>query len=224
MNEWNRLLHEAFLSSANAEAAKRMSAYVKNHFSFYGLKTPERKAIVSRVWKKYGAPPKNKWEIFSKQSFSSEFPREMQYAVGDLLRPIAAQIEPGFLDTIEWLVQRLSWWDTIDWLAPKLAGNVLGRHPELIVRYPDRWIRSDNVWLVRSAILHQLHQKERTDKERLEDYCLRHKHAKAFFIQKAMGWALREYSKSNGDWVREFLNSNELPKLTAKEGSKYLNR
>ena len=123
---------------------------------------------------------------------------------------------------IEELIQIKSWWDTVDWLSPTLAGGILKRHPNLRTEYPDRWICTQNKWLVRSAILYQLKYKSAVDTQRLESYCLRHKDSKEFFIQKAMGWMLREYSKYNPSWVQTFFRNHDLPKLTIREGAKYI--
>ena len=157
--------------------------------------------------------------MLARRAFTGDHHREIQYAIGDLLRPKASKLPLSFLPVV---IQIKSWWDTIDWLSPSLAGGILLRHSEKCAHYPDRWICSDNKWLVRSAILYQLKYKSNVDTQRLESYCLRHKDSKEFFIQKGMGWMLREYSKHNPIWVRNFFKAHNLPKLTIREGAKYI--
>jgi 3-methyladenine DNA glycosylase AlkD len=128
------------------------------------------------------------------------------------------------LPVLEELIGVRSWWDTVDFLAPKLAGPLLLRYPELIGTYPGRWIESDNIWYQRSAILFQLDYKQQTDAQRLFDYIRRRADSREFFVQKAAGWALRQYSKTAPDAVREFIAGNELPPLTVREGLKWVER
>ena len=195
---------------------------MKNRFSFYGIKTPARKELVKKVNKEIGYPKAEDWAKLALHAFIEDHPREIQYAIGDLLRPKAHTLPLSFLPVIEELIQIKSWWDTVDWLSPKLAGGILLRHPEERSKFPDVWIDSQNKWLVRSAILFQLSYKDQMDTERLREYCIQHKNSDEFFIQKAMGWILREYSKTDREWVMNLFSNHEFPKLTVREGSKYL--
>ena len=192
---WVSRLDTAFQAHADPAIAMQMSAYMRNKFRFYGIKTPQRKAIVSSVWREYGVPQPEDWPDLALTAFQREHAREMQYAVGDLLRPKSRQLNTDLLPLIEDLIQQCSWWDTVDWLAPKLAGRILLENPDFIEPYPDKWIESSNHWLVRSAILFQLDHKAQLDTERLAFYCLRHQNSTEFFIQKAMGWILRTHSR-----------------------------
>ena len=223
MSLWNVQMKNIFMKHANVENGQAMKKYMKDRFLFYGIKTPERKELVRKVKSQYGEPLETQWSKVSKEAFYGKFPREIQYAIGDLLRPKAHnKISKTFLPTVEELIQVKSWWDTIDWLSPKIAGGILLRYPEEKERFPDQWIRSENKWLIRSALLFQLSYKNKMDTERLREYCLRHKKSQEFFVQKAMGWVLREYSKTNPKWVRDLLGKHEFPKLTVREGSKVL--
>ena len=222
MSVWITKLEALFSKNQNLDDASFMSSYMKNQFSFYGIKTPKLKELVKQVNKELGFPREEDWASLARHAFIGDHRREIQYAIGDLLRPKANTISLSFLPVIEELIQIKSWWDSVDWLSPILAGGILLRHPEKCVDYSDRWITSDNKWLIRAAILYQLKYKSKVDTQRLESYCIRHKDSKEFFIQKGMGWILREYSKQNPSWVQTFFRTHNLPKLTIREGSKYI--
>lgn len=89
--------------------------------------------------------------------------------------------------------------------------------------FPERF-NGDELWLQRSAILFQLKYKEKTNETLLYRYIRQNTDSKEFFIQKAVGWALREYSKTNPESVKHFIEENRLPKLSIREGSKYQSR
>lgn len=136
----------------------------------------------------------------------------------DLLANRTKDLNANFLNTIEILIQQKSWWDTVDFLAPKIGGKLLLRFPEAILPHTQAWIESDNMWLQRSAILFQLDYKNKTDAELLFRYIRRRADSKEFFVQKAAGWALREYGKTNPGAVQQFIDATALPKLTVREG------
>jgi 3-methyladenine DNA glycosylase AlkD len=130
---------------------------------------------------------------------------------------------PGFLAPIRTLVTTKSWWDTVDSLAKNGAGGLVLRYPELAGTM-DRWVESENMWLRRTAILHQLGFKERTGADRLFRYCELRAHEQEFFIRKAIGWALREYSKVDADAVRRFVADHDaaLSGLSKREALLWL--
>ncbi|TAE07534.1 MAG: DNA alkylation repair protein [Bacteroidetes bacterium] len=126
------------------------------------------------------------------------------------------------LELVESLIITNSWWDSVDYLAPRIAGKLFSRFPEQIERYTSRWIESDNFWLQRSAIIFQLAYKTKTDSALLFAYVERRKDSKEFFIQKAIGWALRQYARSAPQAVRDFVNHTDLAPLSRREALKHL--
>ena len=90
----------------------------------------------------------------------------------------------------------------------------------------DKWITDENLWIRRSAILAHLKHKENMDQEKLFSYCIQCAHEKEFFIQKAIGWVLREYSKTQPEGVSNFIEENNelLSNLSIREGMKHINR
>jgi 3-methyladenine DNA glycosylase AlkD len=151
--------------------------------------------------------------------------REYQYVACGYLRRHVVRCSPAFIETAERLILTKSWWDTIDELSQNVVGPLVADHGELRTTM-DRWIDADDVWLARSAILHQNRFKTRTDSNLLFSYCLHRAADREFFIRKAIGWALREYSKTDADAVIEFVRANgaALSGLTKTEALKWLRR
>jgi 3-methyladenine DNA glycosylase AlkD len=127
-----------------------------------------------------------------------------------------------FIDTIETLLTTNSWWDTVDTLASHTVGTHFRRSPEIKELTLSKWRKSENIWLRRTCLLFQLNYKEETDFDLLGGIILENLGQKEFFINKAIGWALREYSKSNPEWVRNYLAGHQLQLLSVREASKYL--
>lgn len=214
-------LTKALDDNRNKENAIQMEAYMKNQFPFFGIKTPKRRAITKEFFQE-----KN---ILS-EPFQPEFVRELwnmsereyQNIALDYVDKSLRKITKEHLPFIEELITTKSWWDTVDMLAQKPVGKIALDCPEVIPETIDHWVVSDNMWLRRSAIIFQLKYKEKTNEALLYQYIRQNAISKEFFIQKAIGWALREYSKTNPNSVRNFIQTEELAKLSIREGSKYL--
>ncbi|MGM0479215.1 MAG: DNA alkylation repair protein [Bacteroidota bacterium] len=124
----------------------------------------------------------------------------------------------------ESLITEHSWWDSIDFIAPKIVGAHFLMFPEERRGKVDRWIKSGNIWLQRSAVLFQLKYKDKLDRELLSHIIHQLKDEKEFFIRKAIGWMLREYSKVDADWVQQFLRNTRLQPLSEREALKWIQR
>jgi len=124
---------------------------------------------------------------------------------------------------VEQLVTSKSWWDTVDALSYPVMGYFVQQRPEPGVALMYQWIKHDDMWLRRVAILHQLCQKEKTDADRLFKFCLERAHEEEFFIRKAIGWALRDYSRTDKRAVKDFVETNRssLSGLSIKEALKH---
>jgi len=208
--------------NANPTQAVDMSAYMRDQFQFFGIKSPLRKELVREIKAMVKPMTSIDYQEFIELLWNDPH-RECQYIATDLMGTIKKKLGVDWIDFLEQLIITKSWWDTVDFLAPNLLGNIFSRHVEIGHKYTDRWIESDNIWLQRSALIYQLRCKDKVDFERLTRYILLRKDSKEFFVQKAAGWALRQYSKFEPDKVRFFLDTNnDLAKLTVREGSKYL--
>ena len=204
---------------ANPEDAIHMKAYMKDQFEFLGVKTPVRRKL-SKVFFKKNSSLAIDWK-FIHQAWDNPY-REMQYVVLDYLQLKQKALTPSDLPKIKKLAQTKPWWDTIDFLC-RSVGFICLHYPET-KKFVLEWSRDEEFWLRRIAIEHQLLQKEETDVQLLEQILINNLNQTEFFINKAIGWALRDYSKTNPDWVLEFIEKykDKLSKLSIKEGSKYL--
>ncbi|EHB57519.1 DNA alkylation repair protein [Paenibacillus lactis] len=211
-----------FRTHAHPDKAVAMSAYMKNRYAFLGIQTPERNALLKTFLQAHGRPENEQQLEQIVKLLWAQPEREFQNVAMTLLDARGKRTEESRIKLLESLIIDKSWWDTVDFLAGNLSGSYLTHYPEQIEGYPDRWIRSDNLWLRRSAILFQLHYKDRTDKERLFQYIRICSHEKEFFIAKAIGWALRQYAKVNPDDVLAFAANEFLQPLSRREALKLL--
>lgn len=207
--------------SRNPENAAAMKKYMKNLFPFLGIKASERKKL-SKTFiqelcaiKDFESYVLNLWELPE---------REYQYVAVDFLVKKKKLLDESHVDLIESLILTKSWWDTVDPIASHLVGAIFSKSPALVQRRGTDWVNSENIWLQRSMILFQLKYKEKADKELLFSIIERTKHIEEFFIQKAIGWALREYSKTNPADVGRFIESQSLSNLARKEGLKHIEK
>ncbi len=204
----------------NLQQAVQMAAYMKNQFPFLGIQTPERKRLCTAYFKLSKAQKCIDWQAIKRLWALSE--REFQYVATDYLRTMQPFLTEQDLPRLQELVITKSWWDTVDSLD-RTIGNIC--FPSQIIDDTMlEWSKANNIWLRRVAIDHQLLRKEKTNQDLLKQILLNNLNQTEFFINKAMGWILRDYSKTNPDWVRKFISENEegLSKLTIKEASKYL--
>lgn len=219
--EYHRILNEMFLKNRDKVVAEGMKKYMRNQFDFYGIKRPPRNDIQRSFLQQHGLPQADQLIPIITLMWENPY-REMQLAALDIMRKMIKKTGPDFVNFLEKLIQWKSWWDTVDLIASNLIGTSLKRFPEFRQQYPIKWIKSDNFWLQRTAILYQLKYKQETNQEDLFDFINRVKDSNEFFLQKGSGWALREYSKTNASAVVQFINETELAPLTKREGLKWL--
>ncbi|MDV9176522.1 DNA alkylation repair protein [Streptomyces sp. W16] len=192
-----------YAAAADPERAVPMRAYMKDVAPFLGLTTPVRRALSRTVLE--GTPRPDETDCTAIALRCWELPeREYQYFAVDYLRRHVRHCTSGFLPVARHLVATVPWWDTVDALASHVVGGLVAADPKLTADM-DAWIVDDDLWVARTALLHQLRYKERTDTERLFAYCLRQSGHPDFFIRKAIGWCLREYAKTDPEAVRGFL-------------------
>jgi 3-methyladenine DNA glycosylase AlkD len=214
----------ALQAVAEPARALSMAAYMRNQFAFLGVPTPVREAALRTVLA--GVNPPTGDELTRLVSVLWARPeREYQYCACTILRRHLSRLDggAGAIAVLESLVTAKAWWDTVDTLAAHIAGPLVSANPDLR-NTMDQWITSENHWLARTAILHQLRFAGRTDADRLFAYCTLRAADREFFIRKAIGWALREYSKTNSDAVRAYVSAHpELSGLSAREALLWLN-
>lgn len=237
--ELRRTLETAVADSGVTEAkVAQMEAYMRNQFSFLGLNSPTVRQVV-KPFLAAGANASSQQLLETAAACWRQPEREFQYTACLLLRKHADKLEPHQLEavsakpevaptqepaTVRELIVTKSWWDTVDSLSPWTVGPLVAAHPRL-TEVLDRWINDDNIWLARTAILHQLGYRERTDGDRLFSYASARAEDTEFFIRKAIGWALRQHARQDPDAVRHFVATHEhrLSGLTKREALKHIN-
>ena len=204
---------------ADPVRAVQMQAYMKNRFPFLGIPKPQLKATL-KPHLKAAAREGVDWQTID-ACWQAEA-REYQYAALELLRAVQKQLTPADLPCLHRLITTKSWWDTIDFLD-RIVGGIALRYPKINAVILD-WSRDDNIWLRRIAIDHQLLRKKKTDTILLAQILDNNLGHSEFFINKAIGWALRDYSKTNPEWVRRYIESRRenMAALSIREATKYL--
>ena len=217
-------LELAFQEKANPQNAVPMAKYMKNHFAFYGIKTTERRLILKSLW------TANKQEIRTNVSaivpeLYTKTHRELHYcAIEIAIKELKGKYKKEDIQLIEKLICTNSWWDSVDTVSKYILGQYLIEFPDMIPEVIFKFSNSDNLWLRRSAILFQLGYKEKTNFDLLQSICVQHQNSTEFFIQKAIGWALREYAKTNPEAVFEFVLKSDLKAFSKKEAIKNIGR
>jgi len=223
MNLYLEPLAESFSENSDENYAFGMKKYMKGQFEYHGIKSPLRRELTKSFFKTYGLPESDKVNDVVEECWQKP-EREYQYFAMDLSVKLMKKADKERIDLYEFLVLNKSWWDTVDLIAAKLIGTHFRLFPELVTEYSEKWMLSGNMWLQRTAILFQLHYKEQMDLKLLSDYIFRLQDLKEFFINKAIGWILREYSKTNSVWVIDFVKNNELAPLSRREALKWLEK
>ncbi len=214
---------EIYQSHADPVAAEPMKAYMRNQFDYLGIKMPLQRELQRQFISEHGLPALS--ELAGVLIELWDLPeREYQYAGISILGKMENKLPPEFIDTIESLLTTKSWWDTVDTLASNTVGVHFRRYSDVKDRTLRVWRKSENIWLRRTCLLFQLKYKEETDFALLCDLIRENLGQKEFFINKAIGWALRTYSRVDAAKVRAFVAETPLQPLSAREALKWLDR
>ncbi|MFD9476873.1 MULTISPECIES: DNA alkylation repair protein [Streptomyces] len=212
----------AYGAAADPVRARAMAAYMKDVAPFLGIPAPQRRELSKTVTKNTPEPTETDCAALALRCWLLP-EREYPYFAVDYLRRHAARCSSGFLPVVRHLIVTVPWWDTVDLLAAHTVGPLVAADPELAA-VMDEWIEDENLWLARTALLHQLRFKSATDTGRLFAYCRRRAGHPDFFVRKAIGWALREYAKTDPEAVRAFVEAERgsLAPLSVREALKNL--
>lgn len=210
-------------AAADPARAESMAAYMQHRFDFLGVTTPDRRKVLKASITTSVVPDRADLIDAVEQLWAST-EREFHYCGVDLLRRWHRVLSADDLTWLGSLVTTHSWWDTVDALATHPVGRVVERHRAVARSTLDQWAASDDLWLNRTAILHQLLYKDQTDAEQLFAYCDTHATSSEFFHRKAIGWALRQYARTDPDAVIAYVDAsrNTLSSLTVREALKHL--
>lgn len=209
-------LETRFDKVSNPSKAAKMQQYMKDIAPFFGINAPELKAIIKDFITNEGLPEADRMYELVQNLWAKE-QREFHYAGMNIIYRMRHQMVPSDLKVIEFMILNKSWWDTVDYIAASIIGYFMKQFPEMIRSSVDRWINSDELWLQRTALLFQLKYKVDTDEDLLKHTVIRLSSEKDFFIRKGIGWALREYSKTNPSFVIQLTDEVPLSPLSYKE-------
>jgi len=215
-------LENEFMANANDLLALKQKAYVRNKFEFYGLKTTERR-VIQKPFLMNNFLPKKRDAIAIIKTLWKKPQREFHHFSQELAFKYVNELQKTDIDLFEYMVMHNSWWDTVDFIANKLMGAYFKKYPEQRKAYVEKWITSNNIWLQRSSLLFQLKYKSNVDTVLLSYIINSLLGSNEFFINKAIGWLLREYSRTNPKWVITFTENTTLSTLSKREALRLIN-
>jgi len=198
-----------------------MKKYMRDQFEYLGIKSPQFKVLFKQFLSEHGLPPVTDLDQIDRELWPLP-QREFQYLGVSLIGRLDNQLLPKSTKTIEYALTHKSWWDTVDSIAGGTVGTHFRRFPDVRERYLTKWRASDNFWLRRATILFQLGYKKETDFGLLCDIIRENLDSKEFFINKAIGWALRQYARTDPKAVRIFVKATPLHPLSRREAMKHI--
>lgn len=216
-------LRKELTKHADPEVKEGAAAYMRNQFEFLGVKTPLRRELSKDLFTQSKVISERELVGLCKDLWVQP-EREFQYVACDLLAKNAKRLSPSYVKRdAPWFIKNKSWWDSVDSVRKSIE-VVVSANPELKAEM-EKWIVSKNIWVVRSALIHQLTLGSKTDAKLLFEFCEIQAQETEFFIAKAVGWALRSYSYVDSVAVKKFVKAHpELTPLAKREGLKALIR
>src|SRR6185503_1103980 len=214
-------LKALFEQNADPVQAAPMKKYMRDQFEYLGIKTPKNVVFQKEFYAEYGLPELAALAEILRDLWALP-QREYQYVGVGLLGKFEKQLQAEFIDTMEYLIVTKSWWDTVDAIADHTVGTHFQRYPAIKKKNLPRWRKWKNFWLRRTTILFQLNHKKETDFDLLCDLIRENLDSKEFFINKAIGWSLRQYARVDPKAVKKFVKSTPLHPLSRREAMKHI--
>ena len=221
MHKYASSLKSLFESHANPSQAAPMKKYMRGQLEYLGIKTPQSRALMKEFIGDHRLPVIDELDSILRDLWALP-QREFQYAAMNLLDKFEKKLPANFITTLEYLILTKSWWDTVDVLSSHPVGTHFQRYPAVKKKYLTKWRKSKNIWLRRTAILFQLGYKKETDFDLLCEIINENLGSDEFFINKAIGWALRQYAYTDPKAVKKFVKATELHPLSRREAMKHL--
>ncbi|MBI2333356.1 MAG: DNA alkylation repair protein [Chloroflexi bacterium] len=222
MHPYVRSLKSLFEQNADPDNAAPMKKYMREQFEYLGIKSPQFKVLQAEFIKQNGLPPIKDLDAIARELW--DLPqREFQYLAVSLIGKMEKQLDEDFITTLEHLITTKSWWDTVDTIAGHTVGVMFKQFPKVKAKYLKKWRKSDNFWLRRTTLLFQLGYKEDTDFDLLCELIEENLGSDEFFINKAIGWSLRQYAWTKPAPVKKFVKATKgLHPLSRREALKNL--
>ncbi len=223
MHPYIKGIYKIFDANRNSSIAIPMKKYMRDKFEFFGIKSEKRRELSIAYLRNNPIADEKEIKIIVKELWTLP-QREFHYFAMELLIKTKKNRTEKDAPFLEYLVTHNSWWDTVDAIASQIAGPWFLKYPDQINKVSDKWNRSENIWLQRMSILFQLKYKNALDLDLLLKYIDRLSSSKEFFVQKAIGWILREYSKTDPFFVTTYVQENHLMPLSRREAMKVIQR
>ena len=221
-----RAVHDELWLVREPGRAAGQQRYMKSSMPFMGVRVPVMRKTAQAVFDRYPFSGADEWRATILALWRQATYREQRYAAVELAvhRPFLCWLNMETVPLLDELIVKGAWWDYVDRIAPAGLGHVLSAEPKPMGALMRSWSGDKNIWRRRAALLCQLGFKEDTDPALLFDCigaCMGHRE---FFVQKAMGWALREYARTDPREVRRYVGANGscLSTLTRREALKNL--
>ena len=221
MNE-RFLILEKLSAQSNPIRARQMEAYLRNQFTFYGVMSGPRKEILKSMKTQLNRLSPNQKRELVLQLWNEKHRECQLFAIDWMMKWPLKEIVETDLDLFEKLILEKSWWDSVDGIAPNMVGKYAKKFPVLMDNRLASWTVHESFWIRRTCLIYQLRYRNTTDLQKLNFFIHDFKSDKEFFIQKAIGWSLREVSKWNPLWVSEVVNKENLVGLAKREATKYI--
>jgi 3-methyladenine DNA glycosylase AlkD len=222
-SEFVERLKPQLFALANRTKAIGAQSYMKDIAPFLGVQTPERRATVKKIAREMKIPSSDELASAARALWKLD-EREFQYGATDLIAFHIASADKNFLEShVEFLITHKSWWDSVDSLGSAAVSPLTDKFGcEKLI---EKWNKSENIWLIRSAIQHQRGRKFEADNKLILRYCHDHADSQKFFIVKAIGWALRDMARISPSEVRQFLKDHpDLGRVAVREAERGLGR
>ena len=214
-------IKSSFEANSNEDNAIKMEAYLKGRFKMYGIKSPLRKEILKPFYPEVKGLNKENFVELINALWDSDY-RDYQYAAMEFLQRNKKKLHHEDVEFIERFITTKSWWDSVDMLASHMIGYLFKSNIELRDKWIEKWMGSDNIWLQRTCLIFQLKYAQQIDFDLLRSLIHELKHINEFFIQKAIGWSLRQYARFDPASVQAFVSENpDLSNLARREALKH---
>lgn len=211
-----------FEKNANPSQAAPIKKYMRDQFEYLGIKTPQNKSLQKEFYAENGLPDISELDVVVRDIWRLP-QREYKYMAMGLMDRFEKNLPADFIETIEYLIVTESWWDTVDKLASHQVGTLFKRYPAVKLKYLKKWRRTKNIWLRRSTLLFQLGYKQETDFDLMCELIHENLGSDEFFINKSIGWSLRQYAYTDPKAVKKFVKATKgLHPLSRREAMKHL--
>lgn len=210
---------------ADGALAQRMRAYMKSEMAFRGVPTPPLRRMTKQVFGRCPLGDRDTWVLAVLTLWREAAYREERYAAVELAGYPAYRKwqAPDLLPMYEEMVVTGAWWDYVDELAIRHVGPLLAANRDELTKVVGAWAKDADRWKRRTSIICQIKAKGDTDVELLVACIEENMTDPDFFLRKGIGWALREYAKTDPEWVRTFVGEHpELSPLSRKEATKHI--